>query len=71
MSLSPVEQRKRELRERLEGVRDLAIGCLKKRKTGCKEGKGRKTTLRVIELSPCSPTPAFHLESVVVEEHEV
>lgn len=53
------------------GVRDLAIDCLKKRKTGCKEGEGRKTTLRIIELSPCISIPASHLDSVVVEEHEV
>ena len=71
MSLSPLGRLERELRERLKGVRDLAIDCLKKQKTGCKEGEGRKTTLRVIELIPCFSIPEFHLDSVVVEEYEV
>jgi len=53
--LLPTEQRKQTLREHVrgvKGVKDLAIDCLKRPKTGCQKGGGRKkTTLRVIELS--------------------
>ena len=71
MSLSPMRRWEWNLRERLKGVRDLAIDCLRKQKNGCKEGEGRKTTLRVIELIPYFSVSASHLDSVVVEEYEV
>jgi len=71
MSLSHVERQERELRERSKSVRDLAIDCLRKQKPGCMEGQGRKTMLRVIELSPYFSISSFHLGSVVVEECEV
>jgi len=72
MNLSSMEQREQALRERVKGVRDLAVDCLSKPKVGCQEGEGReRTTLRVIELSPCLPVLAFCLESVNVEEYEV
>ena len=63
------EQVSRALREQVKGVTDLAIDCLKEPRTGCREGGGRKTTVRVIELSP--DHPKSHLGPVKVEEHEV
>jgi hypothetical protein len=56
-----------------QALRDQAkdwIDCLKKTKMGCQEEVGRKkSTLRVIQLSPDLPMP--HLGSVKVEVYEV
>ena len=66
------DQRKRELRERVKGVKDLAIDSLEKAKAGCLEGEGgKKTTLRVIELIPCLSLAGDYLNSVEVEAFEV
>jgi len=68
VGLSSSEQLNQGLRERVNGVRDVAIDCLKRPGTGW--GKGRKkATVRVIELSPDHPKP--HLGSVKVEEYGV
>ena len=64
-----LKQQNQALREQVKGVMDLAIDCLKEPGTGCLEGEGRKTTVRVIELSPNHPRP--HLGPAKVEEHEV
>jgi len=67
-------RKKTALRERMRGVKDRMVACPK-------PTMGRKTTLRVIELSsvltdtPRRPkygaSPIFHLGSVKVEEYEV
>jgi len=62
-------QQSQGLRGQVKGVTDLAIDCLKKLGTGGREGGGRKTTMRVIELSPDHPMP--HLGPVKAEGHEV
>jgi len=64
------EQVSRALREQVKGVTDLAINCLKEPGPGCREGEGRKTTVRVIELSPDHPGPQPYLGPVKVEEYE-
>jgi hypothetical protein len=67
-----VKQRRRALREHVEGAKDSAINCLKESETGYREREGRKkTTVRVIELVAGSPYSTFHLDSVRVEECEV
>jgi hypothetical protein len=67
-----VIQRRRELREHVGCAKDSAINCLKEPETGCREREGRKKiTVRVIELVMGSTFPAFHLDSVRVEEYEV
>jgi len=58
------EQVSRALREQVKGVVDLAIECLKE--PG--EGEGRKTTVRVIELSLGDLRP--YMGPVKVEEYE-
>ena len=65
------------LREEVEDVKGWATGCLQNAKTGPHKGGGKKkTTLRLIELSPV-PRPGdgtllrFRLGSVKVEEYEV
>lgn len=63
------DYRKQELRERVKGVRDLAIDSLKA-KAGCREGEGRKVMLRVIELNPHLSLVGDHLGSAEVEEVE-
>ena len=69
--LSALDQRRRTLREYVEGVRDLAIGCLENSKLGCREGKGRKgVTLRVIELSPRPRIGVVYPEHATVEKVE-
>ena len=74
-------KKKTTLRERTKGVKDWAVGCLKKPTRGDRKGEGRKKImLRVIELSSVfTPRPSarmgepprFHLGSVKVEECEV
>lgn len=60
-----MSQSDRSLREQAKGMKDFAIGCLKKPGMGCLEGGGRKrTTLRIIQF-----TLGSHSE--VVEECEV
>lgn len=81
------ERQKQVLRDRVQGVKDWAIDCLKKPGTRYQEGEGRKATLRVIELSSVLTLPRsstsflprsgckvpfrFNLGSVKVEEHDV
>ena len=67
----------RTSREQAEGMKDWALECLKKSKTGC-GGEGRKKkTLRVVELSSFLTYVGFHSRvrfrpgPVKVEEHEV
>lgn len=65
----------------MKGVKDWAIDCLKRPKTGCCKGGGRKeTTLRMIELSSVfdqfprygeGGLLRFYLGPVKVEEYEV
>ena len=70
-SLPFIEARKEVLRAQMRDVGDLAMDCLRKAKAGYPEGEGRKrTTLRVIELSPRHPYAGHHLDSVKVEEFE-
>jgi hypothetical protein len=67
-----VRRQKLEGRGYVDGVRDLAINCLKGRETGYREGEGRKKTMvRVIERVGGSLYPIFKLDSVRVEEYEV
>jgi len=63
------EAQKQALREWVKGVTDLAIDCLKNPGTGSREWEGRKTTVRVIELS--LDYPMRHLGPAKVEEYEV
>jgi len=63
------EGQKQALREWVKGVTDLAIDCLKKPGAGSREWEGRKTTVRVIELSLDYPMP--HLAPPKVEVYEV
>jgi len=71
------KQRKQASREEARGVKDLVIDCLKNTKRGHQEGDGmKKTTLRIIELSPAlwsggNTCGRFRLGSVKVEEYEV
>jgi hypothetical protein len=61
------ERRNQALRVQVKDVKDWAIDCLKKPKTG--RGK-KKATLRVIELMQHG-CRTFGLDSVKVEEYEV
>ena len=66
------EQMREALRDRVKGVEDVAIECLKKPEIGCQEGEGRKkTTLRVIELGACRPRGEPYVDCVRVEKVEV
>jgi len=68
--LPSLEQQSRVLREQVKGVTNLAIDCLKKPGTMCREGEGRKKIMvRVVELSP--DRPRLHLGPAKVEEYEV
>jgi len=70
-SPTSMERRRQELRTRVKGVKDLVVDCLKKPKTGCQEGEGRKkTTLRVIELDTYRLTGELFLDSMRVEKVE-
>ena len=65
-------ERKQQLRERVKGVKDLAIDSLEKAKAECREReREKKTMLRVIELSPCLSLAGSYLDSVKVEVFEV
>ena len=59
-------------RKEAEDLKDLAIDCLKKSKTGCQERrKGTALRLRVIEFdSDCHLSRACHSGPVKVEEYE-
>lgn len=46
-----------------------AVDCLKGPKIGCREGEGRKTTLRAIKFGSLLPRQSS--ESVKVEEYRV
>ena len=59
-------------RERVDGVKDLVIRCLREPQTGCQKGEGRKkTTVQVIELAASGSHPKLYLDSVKAEEYEV
>jgi len=68
-----IEQRRQELREVVNDLRDWAMDCLRKSKTGCREGEGgKRTTIRVVELSPYLPLDdVYHLDVLEAEDHEV
>ena len=61
-------------REQAEGMKDWALDCLKKPKTGC---GGKKKTLRVVELSSFLTNLGFYSSArfrpgpVKVKEYEV
>lgn len=58
------------LREEVKGMKDSAIDCLNGPEKRCQKGeKGKKITLRVIELS--TDHPRHHLGSVKAVEYEV
>lgn len=64
----PSREQLKQSREEVEGLKDWAIECLENSKVGCREAEGRKrTTLRLIELSPDRPL----LGSVEVEVYGV
>jgi len=74
------EQRKQALTGRVKWAVDCAVDCSKKGNTECQAGDAKKkTTLRVIGLSPITVLPIpgdgtllrSSLGSVEVEEHEV
>jgi len=68
--LPSLEQQSRVLREQAKVVTNLAIDCLKKPGTMCREGDGRKKIMvRVIELS--LDHSRSHLGPAKVEEYEV
>ena len=70
-SPAAMEQRRRQLRARVEGVKDSVIDCLKKLKRGSQEGEGRRrTTLRVIELDTYRLPGELYLDSMKVEKVE-
>jgi len=67
--LPPPEQPSWVLRKQVKGVTDLAIDCLKKPGTMCREGDGGKNVVvRVVELSPYHPRS--RLAPAKVEEYE-
>lgn len=64
----PSKEQLKQMEQEVKGLKDWTIECLKKSKVRRQEGEGRKrTTLRVIELSPDRPL----LGSVEVEVYEV
>ena len=66
-----VKRLQREYMEHVDGARDVAISCLKLPETRYhREGEGRRTTVRVVELV-AGPAQNFYMESVNVEEYEV
>ena len=66
------EQWDRSLREQVDSMKDLVLGCLKSPKMGHQEGKGRKkTTVRVIRFGPVRPRPNHHPGPMKVEQYEV
>ena len=69
----PSAERQNEVsKEQANGVKDWAMGRLRKLNAGCREGeRRRRTTLRVIELSTYGPLAGSHLDSLTVEEREV
>ena len=65
-------RRKRESKERMKGLKDWAIDCLKGPAMECREGEGRtRTTLRLIKLNRDPLRPLFFCGSVKIEEYEV
>jgi len=63
-----VQQREQEVMEQVHGVKDLAMNSLRKAKPGCQEGERRKrTTFRLIELTPSGPLVGSHLEFLDVD----
>ena len=68
-------QRKKALRKEVQGVKDLAMDCLREPEVGCqekeKEVERRKTVVRIIELRSNRPRPKYHLASMKVDEYEV
>ena len=66
------EQWERSLRKQAKTMKDFAIDCLKKLKSGRQEGEGRnRITVRVVRLSSTLPRPDYYPGSVETEEYEV
>ena len=60
------------LKEHMMCAKNRAIECLKGQKTACQEIEGgKRTTLRVIELTREPLRPMFYRGSMKVEEYEV
>ena len=58
--------------EKVRGMKDFAIDCLKTLKSGRHEGDGRKRTMvRVVRLSVTLPHPDYGPGSVEIEKYEV
>ena len=55
------------MRKQTKDLKEWAIDCLRKPLTGCLQGEGRRTTLRIIKFSSRRPSRS----SVKVEEYEV
>ena len=70
-----VGQQKQESKEEVNGLKDWAMDCLRKSRTGCQEGEGRKKTMiKVIELGSyvrADDLDTSHLDVLEVEEYEV
>lgn len=77
--ISISSKERQALMERVKGVVDCAVDCLKKGNMKCQEGGGKKITLRAIGLSSflVLPRPGddglfrFSLGSAEVEEYQV
>ena len=52
------------MKKEVKDLGERAMVCLKEPRTGCREGEGRRTTVRVIEFVLGSPSGRF-------EEYEV
>ena len=72
-----MKQRKKALMDEVNGIKDLAVDCLREPEAGCQEGEKekeverRKTVVRIVELCSDRPRPKYHLASVEVEYFEV
>ena len=63
-----VGQREQSLREEAKDTKDFVIDRLRRSKTGCPEGEGRKrATVRVVKPVPASLPRDYHPNSVEVE----
>lgn len=67
--LPSVQQREEEVMEQVNGVKDLAINSLRKAKPRYRQGGTRKkTTFRILELTPSGPLRNTYLEFLDIEE---